>query len=174
MAHGLLGASAGEAVPCCGGPGRLSVWSRAGSEQIRGVPRMRITDVKTYLVAAYRPGGWAARNWCIVEVHTDEGITGIGEGSGWPRVIQTAIEDFKGVLIGEDPGRIERLWQKMLIAMMGHGMTGVVGGGAMTAIEMALWDILGKSVNKPICDLLGGRIRDTVRTYAHAGNIERA
>jgi galactonate dehydratase len=104
---------------------------------------MRITDVKTYLVAAYRPGGWAARNWCIVEVHTDEGITGIGEASGWPRVIQTAIEDFKGVIIGEDPARIERIWQKMLIAMMGHGMTGVVGAGAMTGIEIALWDILG-------------------------------
>jgi galactonate dehydratase len=44
----------------------------------------------------------------------------------------------------------------------------------MTAIEMALWDILGKSVNKPICDLLGGRIRDTVRVYAHAGNLDRA
>jgi galactonate dehydratase len=135
---------------------------------------MKITDVKTYLVAAYRPGGWAARNWCIVEVHTDEGITGIGEASGWPRVIQTAIEDFKGVIVGEDPGRIERIWQKMLIAMMGHGMTGVVGGGAMTGIEMALWDILGKSVNKPVCDLLGGRVRDTVRVYAHANNLERA
>ena len=135
---------------------------------------MRITDIKTYLVAAYRPGGWAARNWCIVEVHTDEGITGIGESSGWPKVIQTAIEDFKGVIVGEDPGRIERLCQKMLIAMMGHGMTGVVGAGAITGIEIALWDILGKSVNKPICDLLGGRVRDTVRVYAHAGNLDQA
>ncbi|MCC7368656.1 MAG: mandelate racemase/muconate lactonizing enzyme family protein [Chloroflexi bacterium] len=135
---------------------------------------MKITDVKTYLVAAYRPGGWAARNWCIVEVHTDEGITGIGEASGWPRVIQQAVEDFKGVIVGEDPGRIERIWQKMFIAQMGHGVTGVVGGGAMTGIEIALWDILGKAVNKPICDLIGGRIRDTVRVYAHAGNVDRA
>jgi len=135
---------------------------------------MKITDVKTYLTAAYRPGGWAARNWCFVEVHTDEGITGIGEASGWPRVIQTAIEDIKNVIVGEEPGRIERIWQKMLIAMMGHGMTGVVGAGAMTGIEMALWDILGKAVNRPICDLLGGRVRDTVRVYAHAGSVERA
>jgi galactonate dehydratase len=135
---------------------------------------MKITDVKTYLTAAYRPGGWAARNWCFVEVHTDEGITGIGEASGWPRVIQTAIEDFKGVVVGEDPGRIEWIWQKMLIAMMGHGMTGVVGAGAMTGIEIALWDILGKAVNRPVCDLLGGRVRDTVRVYAHAGTVERA
>ena len=135
---------------------------------------MRITDIKTYLVTASQPGAWAARNWCIVEVHTDEGLVGIGEASGWPRVIQTAIEDFKHVIVGDDPTRIERIWQKMLIAMMGHGMTGVVGAGAMTGIEIALWDILGKSVNRPVCDLLGGRIRDTVRVYAHAGSVERA
>jgi len=135
---------------------------------------MRITDIKTYLVAAQRPGGWAARNWCFVEVHTDEGITGIGEASGWPRVIETAVQDLKAVVVGEDPGRIERIWQKMLIAMMGHGMTGVVGAGAMTGIEIALWDILGKSVGRPVADLLGGRVRDTVRVYAHAGNVERA
>ncbi|MCC6174375.1 MAG: mandelate racemase/muconate lactonizing enzyme family protein [Chloroflexi bacterium] len=135
---------------------------------------MRITDVKTYLVAANRPGGWAARNWCFVEVHTDEGITGIGEASGWPRVIQTAIDDLRHVVVGEDPTRIERLWQKMFIAMMGHGMTGVVGAGAITGIEIALWDILGKALNRPVCDLLGGRVRDTVRVYAHASTVERA
>ncbi len=135
---------------------------------------MKITDVKTYLVAAHREGGWARRNWCFVEVETDEGITGIGEASGWPRVIETAVKDLKAVIVGEDPGRIERIWQKMLIAMMGHGMTGVVGGGAMTGIEIALWDILGKALNVPVCDLLGGRVRDTVRVYAHAGTVERA
>ena len=135
---------------------------------------MRITDVKTYLVAANQPGAWAARNWCIVEVQTDEGLVGIGEASGWPRVVQTAIDDFKHVIVGDDPTRIERIWQKMLIAMMGHGMTGVVGAGAMTGIEIALWDILGKAVNKPVCDLLGGRIRETVRVYAHADGVERA
>lgn len=135
---------------------------------------MRITDIKAYLVAAHQPGAWAARNWCIVEVHTDEGLVGVGEASGWPRVIQTAIDDFKGVVVGEDPGRIERIWQKMLIAMIGHGMTGVVGAGAMTGIEIALWDILGKVTNKPVCDLLGGRIRDSVRCYAHAGSVGRA
>jgi galactonate dehydratase len=135
---------------------------------------MRITDVKTYLVAAAQPGAWAARNWCFVEVHTDEGITGVGEASGWPRVIQTAIDDLRPVVVGEDPGRIERIWQKMLIAMMGHGMTGVVGAGAMTGIEVALWDILGKRLGVPVCDLLGGRLRDRVRVYGHAGSVERA
>lgn len=135
---------------------------------------MKITDIKTFLVAAARPGGWAARNWCFVKVETDEGISGIGEASGWPRVVETAIHDLTPVLVGEDPGRIERLWQKMLLAIMGHGMTGVVGAGAMTGIEIALWDILGKRLGVPVCDLLGGRCRDRVRVYGHASTVDRA
>jgi galactonate dehydratase len=134
---------------------------------------VKITDVKTFLVDASQPGAWGARNWCFVKVETDEGIAGIGEASGWPRVVQTAIQDLTPVLIGEDPGRIERLWQKMLLAMMGHGMTGIVGAGAMTGIEIALWDILGKKLGVPVCDLLGGRCRDRVRVYAHASTVER-
>jgi galactonate dehydratase len=135
---------------------------------------MKITDIKTFLVAAGRPGAWSARNWCFVKVETDEGISGIGEASGWPRVVQTAIQDLTPVLVGEDPGRIERLWQKMLLAIMGHGMAGVVGAGAMTGIEIALWDILGKKLGVPVCDLLGGRCRDQIRVYAHASTVDRA
>jgi galactonate dehydratase len=135
---------------------------------------VQITDIKTFLVDASAPGGWPTRNWLFVKVETDEGVYGLGEASGWPRVIQTAIADLTPILVGEDPQRIERLWQKMLIAMMGHGMTGIVGAGAMTGIEIALWDILGKSLNAPVCDLLGGRVRDSIRVYAHASTIERA
>ena len=92
---------------------------------------MKITDVKTFLVDASPPGGWSGggRNWLFVKVETDAGIYGLGEASGWPRVVETAIQDLTPVVVGEDPGRIEYLWQKMLLAMMGHGMTGVVGGG---------------------------------------------
>jgi galactonate dehydratase len=134
---------------------------------------MKITDITTFLVDASSAGGWGARNWCFVKVETDEGIVGLGEASGWPRVIQTAIQDLTPILVGEDPGRIERLWQKMLLATMGHGMTGIVGAGAMTGIEIALWDILGKKLGVPVCDLLGGRCRDRVRVYAHASTVER-
>ena len=56
---------------------------------------------------------WSARNWCFVKVYTDEGITGLGEGSGWPRVVETAINDLKPIVIGEDPMNIERILQKM-------------------------------------------------------------
>jgi galactonate dehydratase len=118
--------------------------------------------------------GWKARNWLFIKVFTDEGIYGVGEGSGWPRVVETAVRDLSPLLIGEDPFAVERIWQKLFLAMMGHGMTGVVGGGALAAIDMALWDIQGKALNRPVCDLLGGRIRDRIRLYAHAHTPERA
>lgn len=136
---------------------------------------MKITEIKTYLMHANVDdvSTWKARNWLFVKIFTDEGIYGVGEASGWPRVVETAIQDLSTILIGEDPFAIEKLWQKMLIAMMGHGMTGIVGGGAMTGIEMALWDIKGKALNVPVYELLGGKIRDSVRLYAHAHTPER-
>lgn len=137
---------------------------------------MKITDIKTYLMHANvaNSPGWKSRNWLFIKVFTDEGIYGVGEGSGWPRVIETAVKDLTPMLIGENPFEIEKIWQKMMLAMMGHGMTGVVGGGAMTAIEMALLDIKGKALGVPVCDLLGGKMRDSVRLYAHASTPDRA
>ena len=114
------------------------------------------------------------RNWLFVKVYTDEGVVGLGECSGWPRVIETAVQDLKALLIGEDPQHIERLWQKMQIAIMGHGMTGTVGAGAMTGIDMALWDIKGKVLGVPVWSLLGGQVRSQVRMYAHASTPETA
>jgi galactonate dehydratase len=153
---------------------------------------MKITDIKTFLMQAGAPSlkSWAAdgsfgtqqfsknltgtRNWLFVKVMTDEGITGIGECSGWPRVIRTAVEDLRGLLVGEDPTHMEKLWQKMQIAIMGHGMTGTVGAGAMTGIDMALWDIKGKALGVPVWNLLGGKLRDRIRIYAHANTAETA
>jgi galactonate dehydratase len=153
---------------------------------------MRIVDVKTFLMQVDAPNlkGWASdgsfgtrpstrgltgtRNWLFVKVYTDEGITGIGECSGWPRVIETAVQDLKQILVGEDPTHIERLWQKMMSAIMGHGMTGTVGAGAMTGIDMALWDIKGKKLGVPVWNLLGGKLRDRIRIYAHANTVEVA
>lgn len=136
---------------------------------------MKITAIKTYLMhAGVAGGGWQKRNWLFVKVFTDEGIYGVGEASGWPRVVETAIHDLTPLLIGEDPFAIEKLWQKLFIAMMGHGMTGIVGGGALTGIEMALWDIKGKALGVPVYELLGGKIRDTIRLYTHAHTPERS
>jgi galactonate dehydratase len=146
---------------------------------------MKITDIETHLMqVGGRPGvetsqpGEAdfrgSRNWLFVKVLTDEGVYGVGEGSGWPRVIETAVQDLKHVLIGQDPGNIDRLWGRMLATTMGHGQTGTVGGGAQTAIEMALWDIKGKVLGQPVWNLLGGRFRDRIPVYGHAKTPERA
>ncbi|MBM3601000.1 MAG: mandelate racemase/muconate lactonizing enzyme family protein [Alphaproteobacteria bacterium] len=153
---------------------------------------MKITGIKTFLMHAGAPDlrRWAAdgsfgkqtfsknltgtRNWLFVKVMTDEGIVGIGECSGWPRVIETGVRDLAPLLVGEDPAHIERLWQKMQIAIMGHGMTGVVGAGAMTGIDMALWDIKGKALGVPVWNLLGGKVRDRIRLYSHANAVDAA
>ncbi|MGQ3069622.1 MAG: mandelate racemase/muconate lactonizing enzyme family protein [Ferrovibrionaceae bacterium] len=146
---------------------------------------MKITEIKTFLMQAGSPPdrAWASdgkghqtgsRNWLFVKVYTDEGVYGVGECSGWPRVIETAVKDLAGVLVGEDPTHIERLWQRMMVAQMAHGMTGIVGAGAMTGIDMALWDIKGKVLNTPVWNLLGGQVRDRIRIYAHASTAEVA
>ena len=137
---------------------------------------MKITEIRSYLVDASPEGsgGWERRNWLFVEVFTDAGVHGLGEASGWPRVVQTAIADLEPLLVGEDPRHIERLWGKMFNAMMGHGMSGIVGSGAITSIEMALWDIKGKALGAPVWDLLGGKVRDIVPAYTHARDGSRA
>ena len=125
---------------------------------------MKITEVKTFLMSV----GNTPRNWLFVKVYTDEGITGVGESSGWPAVIKAAVDDISPMVIGEDPMNIERVWQLLYVGMMGHGMTGVVGSGAINGIEMALWDIKGKALGTPVWNLLGGKVRDSVRVYGHA------
>ena len=125
---------------------------------------MKITKVETFLMGV----GDTPRNWLFVKVHTDEGITGVGEASGWPKVIKAAVDDISPMVIGEDPMHIEKIWQMLFVGMMGHGMTGVVGSGAINGIEMALWDIKGKALNTPVWNLLGGKLRDEIRVYGHA------
>lgn len=141
---------------------------------------MKITGFETYLmqvgarpsVASEAKGIYAdfrgSRNWLFVKVLTDEGIYGVGECSGWPKVIETAVKDYANLLIGEDPADIDRLWSKLFIGSMGHGVLGTVGGGALTGIEMALWDIKGKALDQPIWNLLGGKFRDRIPVYGHA------
>ncbi len=127
--------------------------------------------------------GWTAtgrsvlsvtRNWLFVTVHTDAGLVGTGEGSGWPRVVAAAVEDLAPLLVGEDARDIERLQQKLRVAFFGHGQTGVVGGGALAAIDMALWDLLGQQLGVPVWRLLGGRSREAVPYYVHAASPETA
>ncbi|MCB1969815.1 MAG: mandelate racemase/muconate lactonizing enzyme family protein [Geminicoccaceae bacterium] len=146
---------------------------------------MKITAIETHLMqVGARPSGGAAlgvdadfrgsRNWLFVRVLTDEGLHGVGECSGWPRVVERAVQDLANVLVGEDPQHVDRLWHRMQLAMMGHGMLGTVAGGAMSGIEMALWDIKGKALGQPVWNLLGGRFRDCIQVYGHARTPQRA
>lgn len=131
---------------------------------------------------ALRETAWSAdglssadsRHWCFVKVETDEGIYGIGEGSGWPKVVATAIADLATILVGEDARHIDRLWHRLFTAQMGHGQTGVIGAGAIGAIDMALWDLNSKALGVPLWRMLGGQFRDRVRAYVHASSIETA
>jgi galactonate dehydratase len=140
---------------------------------------MKITEVRCHLMQAGPPPftAWTAtgtsavtgsRNWCFVTLRTEDGRIGTGEGSGWPRVVAAAIDDLRPLLIGEDADDVERLAQKLRVATMGHGQTGVVGSGAMAAIDMALWDLKGQALDTPVVNLLGGRTRDRVPYYVHA------
>ena len=124
---------------------------------------MKITMIKTIAVNA------EMRNWVFVKVVTDEGLVGWGEASlEWKtRAVVGAVEDLAPYIVGQDPRRIEHLYQIMY--RQPFFRAGVVGMSALSGIEMACWDILGKSLSTPVYALLGGRVRDSVRLYDHLG-----
>lgn len=125
---------------------------------------MKITKITPYVCNA------GMRNWIFVKVETDEpGIFGWGEATlEWKtRAVSGAIEDLSPLMVGTDPRDIEQAMQRML--RHGFWRMGVVGMSAVSGIEIALWDILGKSLNTPVWRLLGGKTRDHLRTYTHLG-----
>ena len=104
------------------------------------------------------------KHYLFVKVHTDAGITGLGEAGNWGFLQATrgAIEKFSDFLIGQDPFQIEHHYQNMYRAMYFRGS---VIMSAISALEIALWDIKGKALGVPVYELLGGKTRDRVRTY---------
>ncbi|GAB3924904.1 galactonate dehydratase [Larkinella terrae] len=126
---------------------------------------MKITAIETQVCHA------RMRNWIFVKVLTDQpGLWGWGEATlEWhTRAVVGAIEDISQLLIGEDPRRIEHLWQMMYRQHFWHG-NGIVRGTAISGIDIALWDILGKIHGVPCHELWGGRVRDYIRLYCHLG-----
>ena len=124
---------------------------------------MKITDVKSFPV-------WGGnRNFFFIKVETDAGIYGIGEGGITWRELATAacVDHLKPLLIGEDPNRIEHLWQLMFRG--GFFPAGRIACSAISAIDIALWDIRGKALGVPVYDLLGGLVRNKVVCYPHIG-----
>ena len=102
----------------------------------------------------------------FVKVHTDAGITGIGESGSWGflEASKAAIEKFGRYLVGEDPLRIEHHWQYMY--RFAH-FRGAAIMGALSALDIALWDIAGKHFDVPAYQLMGGAVRDKARVYYH-------
>ena len=126
---------------------------------------MKITKIETLVCHA------RMRNWVFVKVLTDQpGLVGWGEATlEWhTRAVVGAVEDLSPLLIGEDPTRVEHLWQSMYRQHFWHG-NGIVRGTAISGIDLALWDIVGKVHGVPCHKLWGGPVRDYVRTYCHLG-----
>lgn len=123
---------------------------------------MKVTDIKTFICHAYRT------NWVFVKVFTDtDGLYGVGEATLEMKelsVAQACIE-LKRILIGRDPHRIEEFWH--LAYRDSYWRGGPVLMSALSAVEMALWDLKGKDLGVPVYQLLGGKVRDSVPCYAN-------
>jgi galactonate dehydratase len=125
---------------------------------------LKITKISTIVVNA------RMRNWVFVKVETDQpGLLGWGEATlEWKtRGVVGEVEDLAVLLIGQDPRRVEHLWQIMHRQYFWRG--GITNFTAMSGIDQALWDIKGKEIGKPVCELLGGPVRDSLRLYDHLG-----
>jgi galactonate dehydratase len=127
---------------------------------------LKVTDLKTFIV---NRGGQNGSNYVFVKVYTNQGVVGLGEGSVTSKALTmaAAIEEHKRYLVGRDPTDIEMHWQAMYRWPRWRG--GPILNSAISAVEIALWDILGQAVGQPIWRMLGGKARDRVQMYVHAG-----
>src|SRR5664279_1171332 len=124
---------------------------------------MKITDIKSYPV-------WVGhRNQMVIKVETDEGIYGLGEAglSGRELAVAGAVQHYREFLIGRDPMRAGALWQEMYRSQYFEG--GRVLTAAISAIDMALYDIKGKALGVPVYQLLGGKQREYISCFATTG-----
>ena len=121
---------------------------------------MKITRLTTYRLPP---------RWMFLKIETDEGVTGWGEPviEGRARTVEAAVHELSDYLIGQDPSRINDLWQTMYRAGFYRG--GPILMSAVAGIDQALWDIKGKVLGVPVYELLGGLVRDKMRTYSWVG-----
>ena len=120
---------------------------------------MKIADIKTYLVG----NPW--KNWLFVQVHTDEGIIGTGEGSlgHLSKTVETAVHEMKPLIMGLDIFQTELLVGKLSRQVYADG--GQIKMCAISALEIACWDAIGKALNQPIYNLVGGRCHERIPAY---------
>jgi L-alanine-DL-glutamate epimerase-like enolase superfamily enzyme len=129
-----------------------------GQSKPAAKPKIRITDLRCAIIA----------NSAVVRITTDQGISGYGQGETTKPYLKPQVLFYKDYLIGEDPTDIERVMMK--IRRMGSFKP---WGSAVSAIEIALWDIAGKAANVPVYKLMGGKIRDHVRCYNGGVRVQR-
>jgi len=122
---------------------------------------MKITDVTTFIVG----NPW--KNWVFTRVDTDAGVHGIGEATlnGFAKTVESAVQELKRFVIGEDPFDVENHTLKLSREVFSDG--GQIHGAALAGIEFACWDIVGKVVGQPVYKLIGGRCHDRLRVYAN-------
>jgi galactonate dehydratase len=125
---------------------------------------LRIVKVEPYLLTGVRGYG----PWLLVRVETAEGLVGWGEGTNFPGVqpIATAVRTLADLVVGKSAWDIEAIWNRMYRYLYYNGMGGVVMA-AISGIDIALYDIVGKKLGVPVCKLLGGKVNDTLRIYAN-------
>jgi len=133
---------------------------------------MKITDVRTHVLSAplsqpfaYSRAWYDTRSAMLVEIETDNDLTGWGECYGPAAMTAAVVRSVAPWLIGEDPLRTDFLWQMIYARLRDHGQKGVVIEG-LSGIDIALWDIKGKHFGVPVCQLLGGPLRNEVQAYA--------
>lgn len=121
-------------------------------------------------------GTFAFHGWLVVEVFTDTGLVGLGNAALAPQITKQLIDVYlKPLLIGEDAWDVERLWQHMYRKTMAFGRKGI-GMIAISALDIALWDLLGKSAKQPVFRLLGGRTKNRIPVYAsrlYSGDLDK-
>ena len=123
---------------------------------------MKITNTKTFLVEGLK------YNWTLFKIETDSGIHGWGEATNWPGspLIEAACKHVGDFIIGQDARRLDYLWTKVYRDMNWLGQAGPLLS-AISAMDIALWDIKGKAAGMPVYDLLGGLYRKKVQLYAN-------
>lgn len=125
---------------------------------------MKITNIRTAVIAGNFP-------WVLVKIETDAGVTGLGEAY-WGAGVAELVHKAKPLLIGEDPVNINKIVEVMIRCLSGEGSQGGATVTAISGIEIALWDLLGRALKAPISTFFGGCFRDRIRIYAdcHAGD----
>ncbi|MGD9711868.1 MAG: mandelate racemase/muconate lactonizing enzyme family protein [Thermomicrobiales bacterium] len=124
---------------------------------------MKITSVRTAVLNGNFP-------WVLVRIETDEGVTGLGEAY-WGAGVAELAHKAAPLIVGENPLNVSKIVEVLIRCMSGEGSAGGATVTAISGIEIALWDLVGRALNTPISTLFGGRFREHIRVYAdcHAG-----